>query len=51
LRINDTQITDNSIPSLTRLKTLKAISLGGTHVTNEGAAKLQQALPGCQIFR
>jgi hypothetical protein len=37
------------VPSLKRLKHLILLDLKGTRVTEEGAADLRKALPGCKV--
>jgi hypothetical protein len=44
-------ITDESLEDLYRLSNLEILCLNGTHVTNEGVAKLRQALPKCSISK
>lgn len=48
MRLIDTGITDKSIPVLSGIRTLKAVSLG-PGVTPRGAAQLQQAIPQCSV--
>ena len=43
------QVTDAGIDQLHGLKGLKGINLGGTNVTSDGVARLQQAIPDCKI--
>ncbi len=49
LELHNTQVTDNGLEHLHRLSNLRYISLHGTQVTDEGVAKLQAALPDCEI--
>jgi hypothetical protein len=43
------QVTDASIDVLTSFRKLKRVDLMGADVTAEGAARLQAALPNCEI--
>jgi hypothetical protein len=43
-------ITDAGLAHLTRMKTLRSLSLESTKVTESGARKLSDALPQCQII-
>jgi hypothetical protein len=43
------EITDAAVPVLARLAQLRVLKIGQTGITPAGAAKLQQALAGCQI--
>jgi hypothetical protein len=51
LYLDDTGITDAGLKHLVGLTRLQELDLHGTHVTDEGIAKLQEALPNCQITR
>jgi hypothetical protein len=52
LYLNDSErITDASIDSIARMSGLKRLFLPGTSITDEGVARLQKALPKCQIRR
>jgi hypothetical protein len=44
-------ITDADLEQLNGLTQLKEVQLDGTSLTDEGVAKLQQALPNCKIIR
>ena len=45
------QCDDNTLLQLRCLTKLKHVELTMTNVTDEGVAKLQQALPNCKITR
>ncbi len=49
LDLHATEITDASIPVLSQLDKLRSLSVRGTAVTADGVAKLQAALPQCEI--
>lgn len=49
LYLNDTAVTDAGLVHLSGLKGLTYLSLRNTQVTDAGVAKLQKALPNCQI--
>ncbi len=49
LHLEDTQITDAAVNELAKLASLTELDVTNTRMTNEGWAKLQKALPGCQI--
>ncbi|MBX3451063.1 MAG: hypothetical protein KF777_15975 [Planctomycetaceae bacterium] len=49
LNLDGTRITDKVIDHLSRIKNLKEVKLSRTEVTAEGAERLRQALPGCQV--
>jgi internalin A len=49
LHLEDTLITDARLDNLTGLTQLQMLFLAGTNVTGQGMAKLQRALPNCQI--
>ncbi|MDB5340900.1 MAG: serine/threonine protein kinase, partial [Planctomycetaceae bacterium] len=49
LAISDTKVTDAGIQQLSRLRSLKSMSLPEKTVTPAGVAKLKSALPGCNI--
>ena len=42
-------VTAAGLKSLARRKGLKEVRLGRTAVTEEGAAQLRKALPGCRV--
>ena len=44
-------VTDTRLKKLDGLKDLAVLKLGETHVTKEGAAEFQKALPKCKIIR
>ncbi len=44
-------VTDASINSIARLKSLRSVVLFRTGVTEEGAARLRKALPECRVLR
>lgn len=44
-----TRITDESIPSLIKLKKLVDLGLAGSKITDAGQKELQKALPDCKI--
>lgn len=50
LTLNNTSITDNGLMYLTRLTHLEQLGLRGTGVTSNGVARLEKALPKCQII-
>jgi formylglycine-generating enzyme required for sulfatase activity len=47
---NNGRITDAGLQHLAKLDDLFELHLEGTKVTKEGVAKLQEALPDCEIF-
>ncbi len=47
----DSPITDAGLDRLKVLTQLKILKLRNTHVTEEGAMKLREALPNCEIDR
>lgn len=49
LNLDGTRVTDKVIDHLSRMRSLKEIGLSRTEVTSEGAERLRQALPGCQV--
>jgi len=49
LELHNTQVTDQGLKHLEGLSNLKYVSLDNTQVTDEGVARLQAALPGCEI--
>lgn len=49
LRLDDTQVTDAGLSNFTGMTQLEELQLVGTRVTKAGVAKLQQALPNCEI--
>jgi len=51
LNLGLAEITDRSIDDITTLTQLRLLYLEGTHVTDGGVAKLQRALPNCEIHR
>jgi hypothetical protein len=51
LDLHNSSVTDGGLPWLAELRGLKRLSLENTKVTAEGAAKLRQALPDCDIER
>jgi hypothetical protein len=50
LSIRDTRVTDAGLLQLTGLVHLQEISIGGTAITPEGKAELQQKLPGSRLL-
>ncbi len=50
LSVSDTQVTDAGLEHLKGLSNLKLLNLGGPEVTDEGVAKIQLALPHCEIL-
>ena len=50
LKLDGTNVTDAGLEHLKRLR-VDTLSLAHTKVTNSGVAKLQRALPDCQITR
>jgi formylglycine-generating enzyme required for sulfatase activity len=50
LVLQGTAVTDAGLPHLAKLEDLYELHLEGTKVTKEGVAKLQEALPDCEIF-
>ena len=50
LDLYSTQVTDKGLEHLYGLKNLEEVKLRGTHVTPQGAARLQKALPNCQVL-
>ena len=51
LSLNGTRVTDAGLDYLQGLVHLEVLDVQGTHVTAEGVAKLQKALPNCEITR
>lgn len=51
LNLFDTKITDAGLENLTGLTNLQNLHLWETKVTDDGVAKLQKALPKCNIIR
>ena len=51
LDISGMPADDSDLEYITPLKELRLLCLRGTHVTDAGVAKLQQALPNCKITR
>lgn len=49
LSLRQTAVTDVSVEPLSKLSQLKDLDLRGTKITPEGAKRLRQALPGCQL--
>ena len=49
LQLNATAVTDPGLEHLLELTSLVKLELRDTKVTAAGVAKLQQALPDCQI--
>jgi len=43
------QVTDEGLQELAKLKNLDELNLGGTKVTKAGVAALRKALPRCRI--
>jgi Leucine-rich repeat (LRR) protein len=50
LSLDDTDITDVGLVHLAGLNRLADLIVDGTKVTARGAASLQKALPGCEVF-
>jgi Leucine-rich repeat (LRR) protein len=50
LSLNGDNITDASVPVLTKLKSLTGLGLRDTKVTADGAARIRKALPKCHVF-
>ena len=48
---NQTHVSDAGLEHLKGLVGLLSLDLSGTHVTDEGVKKLQEALPNCEIRR
>jgi hypothetical protein len=51
LNLNGTQVTDAGLPHIAPLTQLRELLLVDTKVSDEGVAKLKQALPDCEIYR
>jgi len=51
LDLADTEITDSGLEDLHGMARLQLLRLGGTKVTDAGVARLQKALPNCEITR
>ena len=51
LYLFDTQLTDDGLVHLKRLKSLENLYLLPTRVTDAGVAELQKELPNCKIVR
>jgi hypothetical protein len=50
LSVRKSPISDSGLKHLYSLGNLRSLNLQGTQVTAEGVAKLQEALPDCEIF-
>ncbi|MEO0795566.1 MAG: c-type cytochrome domain-containing protein [Verrucomicrobiota bacterium] len=50
INLYNTELTDKSIESLTRLGGLQSIYLSGTQISSEGVEQLKQSLPDAKIF-
>lgn len=50
LYLQDTQVTDVGLLHLKEMLGLKRLWFSTTHVSRAAVAKLNQALPNCQIF-
>ncbi|MCH8045611.1 MAG: hypothetical protein IID44_18015 [Planctomycetes bacterium] len=50
LMLDNTRVTDAGLEHLDGLTNLQRLYLSDTNVTDAGVAKLQQALPNCEIF-
>jgi hypothetical protein len=51
LSLFGTRVTDEGLGQLAGLKDLEVLLLNGTAVTDDGVARLQKALPNCEIRR
>jgi hypothetical protein len=51
LNLEENEITDAGLEHLRGLTALESLNLSLTRVTDEGVAKLKQALPKCKIVR
>ncbi|TKJ41943.1 hypothetical protein CEE36_07765 [candidate division TA06 bacterium B3_TA06] len=49
LNLTSTEITDASLPLLMKLTSLKKLNISYTLMTADGAARLQEALPDCDV--
>src|SRR5262249_24306227 len=49
LSLTNTSLTDRSVRYLKTLHTVRQMHIGGTGITDAGAAELTAALPNCQI--
>jgi hypothetical protein len=50
LDIRKTTITDSGLVHLSNLRQLRVLDAHDTFVTPDGAATLEQALPGCRVW-
>ncbi|HVX12901.1 MAG TPA: leucine-rich repeat domain-containing protein [Pirellulales bacterium] len=51
LDLRESSVNDFDVDFLVRLKSLRRLDLRGSNITDEGATKLAQALPKCEILR
>jgi hypothetical protein len=51
LSLTNTSLTDRSVKYLKTLHTVRQMHIGGTQITDAGAAELTAALPNCQVLR
>lgn len=49
LDLSNTTISDKTIDELQKMTTLTYVNISGTQVTNQGAARLREALPDCKV--
>jgi len=49
--IDDTEVSDDSVPIFTKLKNLKQLSIRRTRLTDRGVAELQNGLPQLELVR
>jgi hypothetical protein len=49
--VQDTDVSDASVPILARLTKLRELYLHGSKVTQVGIAELERAIPGLKVTR
>lgn len=50
LSLVNNPVTDEGLPVLAHIKTLRVLNVSGTQVTAEGLQKFRQALPDCKVY-
>jgi hypothetical protein len=49
LRLEGSDVSDESIPALSQMRTLKVVNVRNTRFTDAGARALERELPGCEV--